>query len=409
MPKYDFDEMTDRRGTFSSKWNVAENELPLWVADMDFKAAPEIIAAMSKRLEHGIFGYTDIPNEWKQAYINWNKNRHGFEIAPDWLMFCTGIVPAISSLVRKLTTPNENVLLLTPVYNIFYNSIVNNGCRVAECPLVYDRNAKDSVGAYNIDFNLLEEMLANPQTSLMILCNPHNPVGRIWSRDELAKIGQLCKKYGVTVISDEIHCDLVAPGREYVPFASVDDDCRNICISCIAPTKTFNIAGLQTAAIYAANPFLRHKAWRAINTDEIAEPNVFAVSAAIAAFTEGGEWLDELRNYLWQNRSAAEKFIQTEIPGIRPVPAEATYLMWIDCSSIMDKKALKKLQKCNCPDIAAYIRRETGLYLSAGEHYGNGGRHFLRLNLACPRERLMDAMTRLKRGILSVFNWKWDD
>ena len=396
MPKYDFDEMTDRRGTFSSKWNVAENELPLWVADMDFKAAPEIISAMSKRLEHGIFGYTDIPDDWKAAYINWNKNRHGFEIAPDWLMFCTGIVPAISSLVRKLTTPNENVLLLTPVYNIFYNSIVNNGCRVAECPLVYDRNAKDSVGAYNIDYNLLEEMLANPQTSLMILCNPHNPVGRIWSRDELAKIGQLCKKYGVTVISDEIHCDLVAPGREYVPFASVDDDCRNICISCIAPTKTFNIAGLQTAAIYAANPFLRHKAWRAINTDEVAEPNVFAVSAAIAAYSKGEKWLDALREYLWQNRSAAEDYIKKEIPVLRAVPAEATYLMWIDCNAA--EKALKAVKSGRYANVADMIRKKTGLYVSAGEHYGKGGENFIRLNLACPRSRLMEGMERLGRA-----------
>lgn len=396
MPEYDFDEIIDRRGTFSSKWNVAENELPMWVADMDFKAAPEIIAAMRKRLEHGVFGYTDIPGEWKAAYINWHKSRHGIEIKPEWLMFCTGIVPAISSLVRKLTTPNENVLLLTPVYNIFYNSIINNGCRPTECPLSYNKNEKNSDRAYNIDFSLLEEMLADPQTSLMILCNPHNPVGRIWAGEELAEIGRLCQKHGVTVIADEIHCDITAPDIDYIPFASVNNACREISISCIAPTKTFNIAGLQTAAIYAANPLLRHKAWRAINTDEVAEPNVFAVSAAIAAYSKGGKWLDALRGYLWQNRSSAEDYIKKEIPILRAVPAEATYLMWIDCNAA--EKALKAVKSGRYANVADMIRKETGLYVSAGEHYGKGGENFIRLNLACPRSRLMEGLERLGRA-----------
>lgn len=395
MPKYDFDEIIDRRKTFSTKWNVAENELPMWVADMDFKAAPEITAAMRKRLEHGIFGYTDIPDGWKAAYISWHKKRHGTKIAPEWLMFCTGIVPAISSLVRKLTTPNENVLLLTPVYNIFYNSIINNGCRPAECPLVYCKNSS-SFGSYMIDFSRLEEMLANPQTTLMILCNPHNPVGKIWTMEELAEIGRLCQKYGVTVIADEIHCDITAPGMNYIPFASVNKTCREISIACIAPTKTFNIAGLQTAAIYAANPLLRHKAWRAINTDEVAEPNVFAVSATIAAYSKGEKWLDALREYLWQNRSAAENCIKKEIPVLRAVPADATYLMWIDCNAA--EKALKAVKNGRYANVADMIRKKTGLYVSAGEHYGKGGENFIRLNLACPRSRLMEGLERLKKA-----------
>ena len=290
--KYDFDKVVNRRDTYSLKWDVKENELPMWVADMDFETAPEIINAIEKRAAHGVFGYTDVPKEWYQAICNWWEMRHHFQMQQDWLMFCTGVIPAISSIVRKLTTPNENVVIQTPVYNIFFNSIVNNGCRVLESPLVYEN------GLYRIDWEDLEEKLANPQTTLMILCNPQNPAGIIWDQETLEKIGDLCAKHHVTVIADEIHCDLTDPGKEYIPFASVSGNCRENSITCIAPTKTFNIAGLQTAAIMVPNPQLRYKVNRAINTDEVAEPNVFAVTAAIAAYQEGAEWLDELRAYI---------------------------------------------------------------------------------------------------------------
>lgn len=246
----------------------------------------------------------------------------------DWLIFTTGVVPAISSMVRKLTTPNENVLILTPVYNIFFNSIVNNGCRVLECPLQYH------AGAYAIDWDLLEKGLANPQTSLMIFCNPHNPVGKIWSLEEMARIGELCKKYGVTVISDEIHCELTKPGLEYVPFAAVSEVCRDISVTCISPSKAFNLAGLQGAAVGVPEPFLRHKVWRGLNTDEAAEPNVFACIAAIAAYEKGGEWLKELQCVLWANREYAEKELAEKVPAVKCVSAQATYLLWLDCQNV---------------------------------------------------------------------------
>ncbi|MCQ2771619.1 MAG: pyridoxal phosphate-dependent aminotransferase, partial [Clostridia bacterium] len=326
--KYDFDTVVSRRNTGSLKWNVEENDLPMWVADMDFKTAPEIIDAISNRVSHGIFGYSDMTDEWYEAYINWWKNRHGFEMEKDWLVFCTGVVPAISSTVRKLTSPNENVVIQTPVYNIFFNSIVNNGCRVLTNPLKYID------GAYEMDFEDLEQKLSNPQTSLMILCNPHNPAGKIWDKETLKKVGDLCVKYGVTVISDEIHCDIVRPGTEYVPFASVSDNCKNCSITCIASTKAFNIAGMQSAAVSIPNKFLRHKIWRALNTDEVAEPNAFAVTATIAAFTKGEEWLNQLNEYLFENRSIVEDYIEKNIQDLNVVKADATYLVWIDISKL---------------------------------------------------------------------------
>ena len=265
--KYDFDKITDRSGTNSEKWNVSANELPMWVADMDFEAAPAIISALEKRLKNGVFGYSYIPDEWYAAYIDWWKRRHDFEIKKEWLIFATGVIPALSSIIRKLTTPAEKVLIQTPVYNIFFNSIRNNGRVPLESPLIL----KD--GRYEIDFEQLEKDLSDPQTSLMLLCNPQNPGGRIWTRDELIKIADLCKKYDVRVVADEIHCDIVAPGHEYIPFASVSDTASEISVTCISASKAFNIAGLQSAAVFAENKSIRHKVWRGLNTDEVAEPN----------------------------------------------------------------------------------------------------------------------------------------
>ena len=380
---YDFDEVIDRRNTGSLKWDVAENELPMWVADMDFKTAPEIIDAISKRVAHGVFGYSIIPDEWNESYMSWWKRRHGLEIEKDSLIFCTGVVPAISSTVRKLTTPGENVLIMTPVYNIFFNSIFNNGVNVLESPLGYED------GRYFVDYERLEKDLSDPQTSLMIFCNPHNPCGIIWTKEEIARIGALCKKYNVTVISDEIHCDITAPGRSYVPFASASKECADISITCIAPTKCFNMAGLQTAAVMVPNRFLRHKVWRALNTDEVAEPNAFAITAAIAAFDKGEPWLEELRCYLWENRKCVCEFVEKELPQIHIVDADATYLMWLDCSSLTDDSVV----------FTRMIREKTGLYISDGTEYGGNGRYFVRLNTACPRSVLKDGLKRLKTAI----------
>ncbi|MBP5406011.1 pyridoxal phosphate-dependent aminotransferase [bacterium] len=378
--KYDFDTVINRRGTDSVKWDVKENELPMWVADMDFRLAPEIERAIKQRMEHGVFGYSVIPDEWYDAYIGWWKTRHNFKMKKEGLVFCTGVVPAISSIVRKLTTPNENVVIQTPVYNVFFNSIINNGCRVLESPLIYEN------GAYRMDFEDLEAKLSDPQTSLMILCNPQNPAGKIWGNEDLGKVGGLAKKYCVTVISDEIHCDITEPGREYVPFASVSEACREISVTCIAPTKAFNMAGMKSAAVYAENSFLRHKVWRALNTDEIAEPNSFACIAAVSAFNEGAAWLDAMRKYISENRKRVYEFVKSEIPGISVVKSEATYLLWLDIS----KTGLESTE------FAAKMREKTGLFLTAGSVYGEAGKYFLRMNIACPKTTLEDGLQRLK-------------
>lgn len=383
MNKYNFDQVVERRGTNSLKWDVKDKELPMWVADMDFCTAPEITETLKKRVEHGVFGYSIIPDKWYHAYMDWWKKRHGLAIEKEWLVFCTGVIPAISSAVRKLTTPGENILVQTPVYNIFFNSIVNNGRNPVECPLVYSNDQ------YHVDFSDLEEKLSDPQTSMMLLCNPQNPGGKIWERETLQKIGELCSKYHVTVISDEIHCDLTAPGCEYVPFASVSQECRQISITCVAPTKTFNIAGLQTAAVVVPNPNLRHKIWRGLNTDEVAEPNAFAIDAAVAAFTKGEPWLEQLRTYLWENRLFAQNFIKKELPKLHPVQSDATYLMWVDCREItQDAKEFTK-----------YLREKTGLYVSQGGQFGTNGKTFIRINLACPRSVVEEGMKRLKRAV----------
>lgn len=380
---YDFDTPVNRRNTYSLKWEVAEHELPMWVADMDFETAPEIKAAIAARAAHGVFGYTFVPDIWYQAYQTWWSERHNFWLEKDWLVFCTGVVPAISSIVRKLTTPAEKVLIQTPVYNIFFNSIVNNGRQVLQNPLKYSKLE------YSIDFTDLERKLADPQTTLMILCNPHNPVGKLWNRETLEQIGRLCFKYQVTVISDEIHCDLTDIGKSYIPFASVSAECRENSITCIAPTKAFNLAGLQTAAVVIPNAALRHKVWRALNTDEVAEPNAFAVDAAVAAFNNGAAWLDELRSYLQANKVMAAEYVENEIAHIDMIKSDATYLLWLDCAGIIGFT----------PNAASFIREKTGLYISSGEQFGKGGEYFLRMNAACPRHILKEGLYRLKQGL----------
>ena len=397
---YNFDEPVNRRGTGSLKWDVPKNVLPMWVADMDFKTAPCILEALKKRVEHGVFGYTDVKSEWNEAYINWWDKRHGLKTKPEWLIFCTGVIPAISSIVRKLTTPNEKVIIQTPVYNIFFNSVLNNGCRVYESPLKYED------GKYSMDFDDLEEKMSDPMATLFILCNPQNPSGNIWNREELQKIGELAVKYNVTVISDEIHCDLTDPGYEYIPFASVSDECRKVSVTCLAPTKTFNIAGIQTAAVCVPDDFLRFKVWRGLNTDEVAEPNVFACEAAIAAFNEGGEWLDELRTYIAENKRIARDFIKKELPELHVIESHATYLMWIDISGWDymkdfkpvegDTETAKKAGHLTASDV---LRRKSGLFLSEGGIYGGNGDNFLRMNLACPKATVLEGLNRLKLAV----------
>ena len=386
MMTYNFDQLNDRRNSYSMKWDIKDNELPMWVADMDFQTVPAVTDAIQKRAKQGIFGYTIVPDDWREAYCGWWKRRHNLIIAPESLVFCTGVVPALSSIVRKMTTVGENVLVQTPVYNIFFNSIRNNGRNILESRLVYEN------GTYHIDWADLEAKLSNPQTTLMFLCNPQNPIGHIWEKETLAKIGELCHKHHVLVVSDEIHCDLTDPGKEYVPFASVSEICAQNSITCMAPTKTFNIAGLQTAAVMIPNPVIRQKVDRGLNTDEVAEPNVFAIEAVLAAFRYGDQWLDELREYIYENKQLVWDFIKKELPDVHVIISDSTYLLWLDCSAYeSDSEKLEEL-----------IREKTGLWLCAGKEYGGEPDGFLRMNIACPRSRVMDGLERLKRALEEI-------
>lgn len=380
---FDFSKETNRFHTNSLKWDVKEHELPMWVADMDFPTAPCIKEAILQKAASGIYGYSIIPDAYFKSIQNWWRTRHHTFFDTEWMMFCTGVIPAISSIVRKLTTPAENVLIQSPVYNIFYNSILNNGRNVLSSDLLYHN------GHYQIDFEDLERKLALPQTTLMILCNPHNPIGMIWDQQTLAHIGALCAKHHVIVVSDEIHCDLCDPGLSYVPFASVNEVNKAISITCVSASKAFNLAGLQAACIIVPDPFLRHKVNRGINTDEVAEPNVFAIEASMAAYEKGGAWLDQLRVYIKQNKEDVLHFCKTYCPDIHIVSSQATYLLWLDCHKICDDSEL----------LANFIRKHTGLYLSDGAAYGENGKSFLRMNIACPNSRLQDGLRRLKQGI----------
>lgn len=380
---YDFSKPVDRRHTNSMKWDVADHELPMWVADMDFETCPAVKEAILKKAQLGVYGYTIISDSYIESVMNWWKTYHHFELKKEWILFSTGVVPAISSIVRKMTTPAENVLIQSPVYNIFYNSIYNNGRNILSSDLVFDGKE------YHIDFEDLEAKLADPQTTLMILCNPHNPIGKIWDKETLRRIGHLCAKHHVLVLSDEIHCDLCKPGLEYVPFASVDEVCQNNSITCVAASKAFNLAGLQSASVIVPNPVLRHKVNRGLNTDEVAEPNVFCMEANTAAFTMGRAWLEDLCVYIEENKAYVRQFIAENLPELYVVPSEATYLLWVNCQAVSE----------DTEELCQFIRAKTGLYVSNGEEYGKNGKTFIRINLACPRSRVEDGMARLKNGI----------
>lgn len=381
--KHDFDELVERRGTNSLKWDVAEGELPMWVADMDFKTAPEVIAALRNKLNTGVFGYQIVPDSWYKAVANWWRERHGFDVKEEWLCFCTGVIPAITSAVKRITNAGDNVVIQTPVYDIFFHSVENTGRHVLENRLAYLN------GEYSMDFADLEKKLSNPLTTMMILCNPHNPAGRVWKREELERVGVLCKKYGVTVLSDEIHCDLTEPDVSYIPFASVNEDCAKMSVTCVSASKAFNLAGLQGAAVIIPDEFLRDKIVRGLNSDEVAEPNAFAIEGTVAAFTQGGQWLDELREYISANRKTAVEFIQKKLSKITVVKQNATYLLWLDCSGICS----------DAEELCTYIRKQTGLYVTAGNQYRGNGKTFVRINLACPRARLLDGLERFERGV----------
>lgn len=384
---YDFDHITDRRGTDSLKWKTAEGELPMWVADMDIPAAPAVLEALQKRLSHGILGYSVIPDEWYEAYSSWWEKRHGIRFQRSHLLFSPGVLPTICTAIQELTAAGDNVVVFSPVYNCFYDCIGSNGRTVLECPLIEEDLT------YRIDFTLLEQQFSLPQTTMLLLSNPHNPTGNLWDRETLARIGRLAREHGVTVLSDEIHCDLTDPDVGYVPYLSVSPDHAENSITCISPTKTFNLAGIQTSAVVVPDSRLRRKIQHGLHSRRIDFPNTFAALAAAAAFTSGGEWLDELRAYLYENKQLVRNYLKAELPEIRLTPSQATYLLWLDARTLKPDADLT---------LAQTIRKRTGLYLSEGTQFGSGGEGFLRMNIACPRSMVEDGLERLARAASEI-------
>lgn len=387
--KYDFDKLTQRRGTNSYKWDVpeADGALPMWVADMDFETAPCITAALQKRVSQGIFGYTQVPESYYQAVINWFSRRHNWHIEREWIQYTSGVVPAMSCVIKALTMPGEKVLVQTPVYNCFFSSIINNGCQVLENKL---RHVGDT---YEIDFDDFERKCADEKTTVFLLCNPHNPACRVWSPDELKTMNDICRRHNVRVISDEIHCELVMPGYRYTPFAAVNDDCLNNSITLSSPSKSFNTAGLQIANIISNDPSIRRRIDRAININEVCDVNPFGPIALEAAYNEGEEWLDELNQYIFGNYKALCQFFNDQFPKIKITRLEGTYLVWADIRST----------GLSSDELTERLLKDGRVLVNSGTMYGReAGEGFIRINIACPRSRMMDGLERIAKVLKTI-------
>lgn len=376
-----FDQAPDRRGTGSYKWDSTSDPdvIPLWVADMDFKTAPVVEEALIKRVEHGIFGYTLVGNAYYDALKGWFHSRHGYDIEVKNVIYTSGVVPAISAIIKALTKPGEGVIVQTPVYNCFFSSIRNNGCRLEDAPLSRV-NLEDGQFTYKMDYEALERVAAKEDVRLMLLCNPHNPAGRAWTRDELAKVAEICRRNNVTVVSDEIHCELTMPGYEYVPYATVDES----SIVCLSPSKAFNTAGLQIANIVCPDSEIRTRVDKAININEVCDVNPFGPVALVASYSEEGKkWLDALREYLSENYMMLFELFHKELPECPVTKLEATYLPWIDVSSL----------HLNSTEIEEEMMKEAKVWVNCGDMYGTDG--YIRINIACPRDRLAEGLRRV--------------
>ena len=377
--KYNFDKISNRLNTSSVKWDVKDNELPMWVADMDFMVAPEIQEAIFNAAKDGSYGYTYPTKEFFESYNYWWNKRHNVNIPTDWMIFASGVVSALDSMLRVLTKENDGVMLLTPVYHTFFNVIRNNKRVVVTSDLLKDNDE------YSIDYKDIEAKFKSNNVKALIFCNPHNPMGRIWKKEEIKPLSELCSKYGVYFISDEIHCDIVDPGYAYCSALSVNED----AIACLSPGKAFNLAGIHSAVIVVKNEEIRRKLQEAFYHDDIGEPSYFAVPANIAAYTKAEEYVNQLNEYLYKNKEYVSSFIKDKMSQVRLVPGHATYLLWLDVSAL----------KVRSDIFVNELREQTGLILSPGLQFGEEGAYYLRMNIATSLDNIKDAMNRLQKYI----------
>ncbi len=387
--QYDFDRAIERRGTSSYKWDLTEklvgekDALPLWVADMDFQSPVPVIHALRQRVEHGIFGYTTVPDSCYEAIITWMERRHGWEIKQEWIVFTAGIVPAFFWTVKAYTSPGDEVLVQPPVYYPFFKAVTTNGCRLVENELRYHN------GKYEIDFDDLEQKLASPRTKVFIFCSPHNPVGRVWTREELDRLAKLCLKHEVILCSDEIHSDLIFQGARHIPSAMLSEESARNTVTCMAANKTFNIAGLSTGFTIVPDRKLRNDFFRARESTGVNMQNIFGILATEVAYSEGEEWLEQLLEYLQGNLEFLSRFFEDRIPKIRVVKPEGCFLAWLDCREL----------GMNDIDLKNFMLQDAKVWLNDGPVFGKGGSGFQRVNFACPRTILTEALTRIERAV----------
>ncbi|MBQ7540581.1 MAG: pyridoxal phosphate-dependent aminotransferase [Bacteroidaceae bacterium] len=379
---YNFDEVIERRGTNCVKWDDSKDEvLPMWVADMDFRAATPITEALQRRMAHGVFGYAQVPDAYYDAIINWFGRRYNWSIQREEIIYTSGVIPALAAVLKAVTLPGEKVLVQTPVYNCFFSSITNSGTQVVESPLVEEGDS------YVIDFDDFEQKASDPKVTAFLLCNPHNPAGRVWTEAELLRMGEICMKHHVTVISDEIHCELIMHGHRFTPYATLSPQLRSKAVICNSPTKNFNVAGLHIANIIVSDPELRRRIDRVININEVCEVNIFGIEALIAAYNECEDWITQLNAYLYENYRALRAAFEAELPQMRIKKLEGTYLVWLDVRSIHRSSE----------EIAQYLEREKKVRVNSSQMYGAEG--FLRINIACPRALLMQGVGLIIEGL----------
>ncbi len=384
---YNFDKEINRRNTNSIKYdrNNIQNSriIPMWVADMDFETLPEVKEALIKRAQHGIFGYATPTNSYYQAVINWMKARHDFEVEKDWIITTSGIVTALKLAVRAFTQVDDKIMIMKPVYYPFDASIKLNHRTVVECPLVFENDS------YTCDFELFEKTIIDNDIKMFILCNPHNPIGKVWTKDELYQIGTICQKHHVIIVSDEIHMDFVYKVNKHIPFYNVDESFKDFSVICTAPSKTFNLAALQTSNIIIANEELRKLFNEEKDASGVTDPNIFGLEACEAAYTYGAKWVDELLEYLQGNIDYMNDFLKTRLPDLKMVNPQGLYLIWVDMRALgMDKDELED-----------FMLNKANLWLDEGYIFGTGGDGFERFNIACPRSTLKRALEQLEKAI----------